>query len=132
MRHATFTVNWSDLKTRQLLRKLRTPGAIDDDSTAQLLTSATRAQSPRAAIELIVRRALRPYPTIYATVVRRIDLDYEPLVEVISDMGFSQRSIYRYRAAAMRAITHEIGTVLSAPSPAARRPANRRWSVAWR
>lgn len=132
MRHATFTVNWSDLKTRQLLRKLRTPGAIDDDRTAQLLTSATRAQSPRAAVELIVQRALRPYPSIYATVVRRIDLDDEPLVDVIADMGFSQRSIYRYRAAAMRAITHEIGTALSAPSPATRRCANRRWTVAWR
>ena len=130
MRHTTFIVNWSDLKTRQILRKLRIPGAIDDDRTAQLLMSATRAQSPRAAVELIVQRALRPYPAIYATVVARIDLDGDPLVDVTSDLGFSQRSVYRYRATAMRAITHEIGAALSAPAP--RRCANRRWSVAWR
>ena len=67
-------MNWSELKTRQLLRKLHAPGAIDEDPTALLLVAALSARSPRTAVELIVQRALLPYAAIYWTIVRRVDV----------------------------------------------------------
>jgi DNA-directed RNA polymerase specialized sigma24 family protein len=108
-------VRWSELATRQLLRKMHTPAAIDDDPIALALVRATNARSPRDAVRAAVDAALRPYPQIYATIVRRMDVEGEDVGTVVAELGCSARSVYRYRARAMTAIRYEIEALTREP-----------------
>jgi DNA-directed RNA polymerase specialized sigma24 family protein len=113
-------VRWSELATRQLLRKLHTPAAIDGDPMAAAITAATRIASPREAVQHVVERALQPYPEVYRTVVRRMDVEGADTSALIEELGCSARSVYRYRAHAMKAIRREIEE-LTRPSHAPQR-----------
>ena len=104
-------MRWSELATRQLLRKMHTPAAIDDDPIALALAGASGVHSPREAVRSAVDSALRPYPPIYATIVRRMDADGEDVGSLVAELGCSARSIYRYRARAMTAIRYEIEAI---------------------
>ena len=104
-------MRWSELATRQLLRKMHTPAAIDDDPIALALSGATGVRSPREAVRSAVESALRPYPSIYATIVRRMDVEGEDVGTLVGELGCSARSIYRYRARAMTAIRYEIEAI---------------------
>ena len=107
-------MRWSELATRQLLRKLHTPAAIDDDPIALALAQASGARSPREAVRAAVDSALRPYPAIYATIVRRMDVEGEDVGTLVAELGCSARSVYRYRARAMTAIRYEVEAITRA------------------
>ena len=104
-------MEWGNRRVRQLLRKLRTPGAIQDDELARTLCRLTGAPSVRDAVLLLADRALSGYPPVYATIVRRVDLDGESSQAVAGEIHLSQRSFFRYRGAAISAVAAEIDAV---------------------
>jgi tetratricopeptide (TPR) repeat protein len=109
-------MEWGFRRVRQLLRRLRTPGAIQDDDLARALCSLTGSASVRDAVLLLAERALRDYPPVYWTIVRRVDVDGESSQAVADEIHLSERSFFRYRAAAIAAVAGEIDTVTrSAP-----------------
>ncbi|MDP9107035.1 MAG: hypothetical protein M3N49_14025, partial [Candidatus Eremiobacteraeota bacterium] len=92
------------------------PGAIQDDELALTLCRLTGAGSVRDAVLLLAERALRVYPPVYWTIVRRVDVDGESSQAVADEIHLSERSFYRYRAAAIAAVAAEIAAVTrSAP-----------------
>jgi tetratricopeptide (TPR) repeat protein len=101
-------MEWGNRRVRQLLRKLRTPGAIQDDELGQTLCRLTGAPSVRDAVLLLADRALSGYPAVYATIVRRVDVDGESSQAVADEIHLSQRSFFRYRGAAVAAVAAEI------------------------
>jgi tetratricopeptide (TPR) repeat protein len=112
-------VEWGHRRARQLLRRLRTPGTIRDDDEVIALQRATRTTSLRDAIRCIAERALGAYPGLYATIVRRVDVEGESCKIVMDELHLSERSFYRYRSAAIGAIETEITSALQTPLPGA-------------
>ena len=110
-------MEWGYRRIRQLLRKLRTPGAMQDDELALTLCRLTGAGSVRDAVLLLAERALRVYPPVYWTIVRRVDVDGESSASVAGEIHLSERSFYRYRAAAIAAVAAEIDAVTRAGPP---------------
>ncbi len=110
-------MEWGFRRVRQLLRKLRTPGAIQDDELARALCSLTASASVRDAVLLLAERALRAYPPVYWTIVRRVDVDGESSQAVADEIHLSERSFFRYRAAAIAAIAAEIDSVTRTAPP---------------
>jgi len=110
-------MEWGNRRVRQLLRKLRTPGAIQDDELARTLCRLTGAPSIRDAVLLLADRALSGYPAVYATIVRRVDVDGESSQVVADEIHLSQRSFFRYRGAAIAAVSAEIDAVTRAAPP---------------
>jgi len=110
-------MEWGYRRVRQLLRKLRTPGAIQDDELALTLCRLTGTGSGRDAVLLLAERALRVYPPVYWTIVRRVDVDGENSASVADEIHLSERSFYRYRAAAIAAVAAEIDAVTRAAPP---------------
>ena len=110
-------MEWGNRRVRQLLRKLRTPGAIQDDELARTLCRLTGAPSIRDAVLLLADRALSVYPPVYATIVRRVDVDGESSQAVAEEIHLSQRSFFRYRGAAIAAVAAEIDTVARSAPP---------------
>jgi tetratricopeptide (TPR) repeat protein len=110
-------MEWGYRRVRQLLRKLRTPGAIQDDELARALCSLTGAPSVRDAVLLLAERALRGYPPVYWTIVRRVDVEGESSQSVAGEIHLSERSFFRYRAAAIAAVAAEIETVTRSAPP---------------
>ena len=104
-------MEWGYRRVRQLLRKLRTPGAIQEDELAVTLCRLTGAGSVRDAVLLLAERALRVYPPVYWTIVRRVDVEGESSAAVADEIHLSERSFYRYRAAAIAAVAAEIDAV---------------------
>lgn len=107
-------MEWGYRRVRQLLRKLRTPGAIQDDELARAVCSLTGSPSVRDAVLLLAERALRAYPPVYWTIVRRVDVDGESSQAVADEIHLSERSFFRYRAAAIAAVAAEIEAVTRA------------------
>src|ERR1700736_3016027 len=110
-------MEWGYRRVRQLLRKLRMPGAIQDDELALTLCRLTGAGSVRDAVLLLAERALRVYPPVYWTIVRRVDVDGESSQAVADEIHLSERSFYRYRAAAIAAVAAEIDAVTRSAPP---------------
>jgi tetratricopeptide (TPR) repeat protein len=110
-------MEWGYRRVRQLLRKLRMPGAIQDDELALTLCRLTGAGSVRDAVLLLAERALSVYPPVYWTIVRRVDVDGESSAVVADEIHLSERSFYRYRAAAIAAVAAEIDAVTRAAPP---------------
>jgi tetratricopeptide (TPR) repeat protein len=110
-------MEWGYRRVRQLLRKLRTPGAIQDDELAMTLCRLTGSASVREAVLLLAERALRVYPPVYWTIVRRVDVDGESSQAVADEIHLSERSFYRYRAAAIAAVAAEIDAVTRSAPP---------------
>jgi tetratricopeptide (TPR) repeat protein len=110
-------MEWGYRRVRQLLRKLRTPGAIQDDELARTLCSLTGAPSVRDAVLLLAERALRAYPPVYWTIVRRVDVEGESSQAVSDEIHLSERSFFRYRAAAIAAVAAEIEAVTRSSAP---------------
>lgn len=110
-------MEWGFRRVRQLLRKLRTPGAIQDDELALALCRLTGMASVRDAVLLLAERALKAYPPVYWTIVRRVDVDGESSQTVADEIHLSERSFYRYRSAAIAAIAAEIDAVTRSASP---------------
>src|ERR1700681_1605296 len=110
-------MEWGNRRVRQLLRKLRTPGAIQDDELARTLCRLTGAPSIRDAVLLLADRALHAYPPVYATIVRRVDVDGESSQAVADEIHLSQRSFFRYRGAAIAAVATEIDAIARAAPP---------------
>ena len=108
-------MEWGHRRARQLLRRLRTPGTIRDDDEVIALQRATGTASLREAIRCIAERALGAYPALYATIVRRVDVEGESCKIVMDELHLSERSFYRYRSAAIAAIETEITSALQAP-----------------
>ena len=104
-------MEWGNRRVRQLLRKLRTPGAIQDDELGRTLCRLTGAPSIRDAVLLLADKALSDYPPVYATIVRRVDVDGESSQAVAGEIHLSQRSFFRYRGAAIAAVAAEIDAV---------------------
>jgi tetratricopeptide (TPR) repeat protein len=109
-------MEWGHRRVRQLLRKLRTPGEIHRDELAMALQRLTGAPSARAAVLTVAERALRSYPPIYWTVVRRADVEGEATQTIAEEIHLSDRSFFRYRSAAISAIAAEIDTVTRSAS----------------
>src|ERR1700736_4792195 len=101
-------MEWGNRRVRPLLRKLRTPRAIQDDELGQTLCRLTGAASIRDAVLLLANKALGDYPPVYATIVRRVDVDGESSQAVADEIHLSQRSFFRYRGAAISAVAAEI------------------------
>jgi len=110
-------MEWGYRRVRQLLRKLRMPGAIQDDELALTLCRLTGAGSVRDAVLMVAERALSVYPPVYWTIVRRVDVDGESSASVADEIHLSERSFYRYRAAAIAAVAAEIDAVTRAAPP---------------
>ena len=110
-------MEWGYRRVRQLLRKLRTPGAIQDDELAMALCRLTGAPSVRDAVLTLAERALRDYPPVYWTIVRRVDVDGESSQIVADETHLSERSFFRYRAAAVAAVAAEIDAVTRTTPP---------------
>jgi tetratricopeptide (TPR) repeat protein len=110
-------MEWGYRRVRQLLRKLRTPGAIQDDGLARALCSLTGSPSVRDAVLLLAERALRDFPPVYWTIVRRVDVEGESSHTVAAQIHVSERSFFRYRAAAIAAIAAEIDAVTRSAPP---------------
>ncbi len=110
-------MEWGYRRVRQLLRKLRTPGAIQDDELARALCSLTGAPSVRDAVLLLAERALAAFPPVYWTIVRRVDVEGESSQAVADEIHLSERSFFRYRAAAIAAVAAEIETVTRSAPP---------------
>jgi tetratricopeptide (TPR) repeat protein len=110
-------MEWGNRRVRQLLRKLRTPGAIQDDELARTLCRLTGVPSVRDAVLLLADRALSGYPPVYATIVRRVDVDGESSQAVADEIHLSQRSFFRYRGAAIAAVAAEIEAVTRTAPP---------------
>src|ERR1700736_4833278 len=110
-------MEWGYRRVRQLLRKLRMPGAIQDDELALTLCRLTGAGSVRDAVLLLAERALRVYPPVYWTIVRRVDVDGESSQVVADETHLSERSFFRYRAAAIAAVSAEIDAVTRSSPP---------------
>jgi tetratricopeptide (TPR) repeat protein len=110
-------MEWGYRRVRQLLRKLRTPGAIQDDELARALCSLTGAPSIRDAVLLLAEKALRDFPAVYWTIVRRVDVDGESSQSVAEEIHLSERSFFRYRAAAIAAVAAEIDHVTRSAPP---------------
>ncbi len=110
-------MEWGYRRVRQLLRKLRMPGAIQDDELALTLRRLTGEGSVRDAVLLLAERALRVYPPVYWTIVRRVDVDGESSQAVADEIHLSERSFYRYRAAAIAAVAAEIDAVTRTAPP---------------
>ncbi|HEY0614021.1 MAG TPA: hypothetical protein VGC96_05245 [Candidatus Elarobacter sp.] len=110
-------MEWGYRRVRQLLRKLRTPGAIQDDELARTLCSLTGAPSVREAVLMLAEKALRGYPPVYWTIVRRVDVDGESSQAVAGEIHLSERSFFRYRAAAIAAVAAEIDSVTRSAPP---------------
>ena len=84
-------MEWGYRRIRQMLRKLRTPGAIEDDELARALFSLTGAPSVRDAVLRVAERALRNFPPVYWTIVRRVDVEGEGSHEVADEIHLSER-----------------------------------------
>jgi tetratricopeptide (TPR) repeat protein len=112
-------MEWGYRRIRQLLRKLRTPGAIEDDQLARALFRLTGAPSPRDAVLRIAERALTKFPAVYWTIVRRVDVDGESSQDVAAEIHLSERSFFRYRASAIAAVAMEVdaATRMMPPRP---------------
>ena len=110
-------MEWGYRRVRQLLRKLRLPGAIQDDELAVTLCRLTGAVSVRDAVLVLAERALSVYPPVYWTIVRRVDVDGESSTAVAAEIHLSERSFYRYRAAAIAAVAGEIDAVTRSAPP---------------
>ncbi|MDB5070479.1 MAG: transcriptional regulator, CadC [Candidatus Eremiobacteraeota bacterium] len=110
-------MEWGYRRVRQLLRKLRTPGAIQDDELARALCTLTASASVRDAVLLLAERALRGFPPVYWTIVRRVDVDGESSQAVADEIHLSERSFFRYRAAAIAAVAAEIDAVTRSAPP---------------
>ena len=110
-------MEWGYRRVRQLLRKLRTPGAIQDDELAMALCRLTGAPSVRDAVLMLAERALRDFPPVYWTIVRRVDVDGESSQVVADETHLSERSFFRYRAAAVAAVAAEIDAVTRLSPP---------------
>src|SRR5665213_957069 len=61
-------MEWGNRPVRQLLRKLRTPGAIQEDELARTLRRLTGAPSVRDAVLMLTNRALNGYPAVAAEI----------------------------------------------------------------
>jgi tetratricopeptide (TPR) repeat protein len=107
-------MHWGHRRVRQLLRKLRTPGDIHRDELALALQRLTGARSPRDAVLAVAERALRSYPPVYWTVVRRADVEGESTRAIAEEIHLADRSFFRYRSAAISAIAAEIDIVTRA------------------
>src|ERR1700737_1717610 len=110
-------MEWGYRRVRQLLRKLRTPGAIQDDELAMALCRLTGAPSVRDAVLMLAERALRDFPPVYWTIVRRVDVDGESSQAVADEIHLSERSFFRYRASAIAAVAAEIEAVTRSAPP---------------
>ncbi len=104
-------MEWGQRRVRQLLRKLRTPGDIHRDEVALALQRLTGARTAREAVLAVAERALRAYPPVYWTVVRRADVEGESTRAIAEEIHVSDRSFFRYRSAAISAIAAEIDTI---------------------
>jgi tetratricopeptide (TPR) repeat protein len=112
-------VEWGHRRARQLLRRLRTPGIGRDDEQDVALLHATGAATLREAIHRLADRALGAYPPLYATIVRRVDVEGQSCKIVMDELHLSERSFYRYRSAAIAAIDAELAKALREPAHAA-------------
>ncbi|MBV9409872.1 MAG: hypothetical protein JO164_13680 [Candidatus Eremiobacteraeota bacterium] len=111
-------MEWGYRRVRQLLRKLRTPGGLADDELGLTLHRLTGAASARDAVMLLAERALTTFPAVYWTIVRRVDVEGESSQAVATEIHLSERSFFRYRAAAIAAIAAEFDAVTRTAPPA--------------
>ncbi|HEV3087394.1 MAG TPA: hypothetical protein VGX96_09245 [Candidatus Elarobacter sp.] len=81
------------------------------------LCRLTGATSIRDAVLTVAERALRDYPPIYWTIVRRVDVEGESSQAVADETHLSERSFFRYRAAAVAAVAAEIDAVTRTTPP---------------
>jgi tetratricopeptide (TPR) repeat protein len=110
-------VEWGHRRIRQLLRKLAAPGDVGADELAQSLRRVSGAASAREAVLSVAERALAGYPEVYATIVRRVDVEGESAKAVAHQLHLSERTFFRYRGAAITAIANEIETVAGTGAP---------------
>jgi DNA-directed RNA polymerase specialized sigma24 family protein len=88
-------VPWGELSTRQVLRQLRTPSGSDDEPIARALAAATGIADPLKALQLVVEQSLRPFPSHFWTIVRRIDFEGAKAEAVAEEINCSVRSVFR-------------------------------------
>ncbi|HEY4440930.1 MAG TPA: hypothetical protein VGN14_10755 [Candidatus Elarobacter sp.] len=106
-------MGWGHRRVRQLLRKLAVPGDLRGDDLAEAVWRSSGGESPRAAVLDVVDRALSSYPAIYATIVRRVDVDGEPALGVARRLQLSERTFFRYRGTAVGAVAAALDVALN-------------------
>ena len=99
--------------TRQLLRKIRRPGALEKDPLARAIRDSLNCTSVGEALELAIDRALHGKDTRLATIVRRCDVEGELTHAVAHEMHFSPRQFFRYRGEAIEAVAVELMRLVS-------------------
>jgi tetratricopeptide (TPR) repeat protein len=110
-------MEWGYRRVRQLLRKLRTPGVLEEDELGRALASLAGTASVRDAILRAAERALTGYPPVYWQIVRSIDVEGETSDAVAAATHLSPRTFFRYRAAAIAAVAAEIEQITRGAQP---------------
>ena len=96
------------LATRNLLRKLRIPGAIETDPIADALRCRLGAASAAEAVLRTAEMTLRPFAPSYWAIVSRADVAGENLNSVSVNLFLSMRTVCRQRRLAIDAIGQRI------------------------
>jgi tetratricopeptide (TPR) repeat protein len=98
----------SSVQVRRLLRGIRTPHSLHDDSLANELAVATGAASPREAVLALLERALHDYDPRCRQLVELCDVRGEPGKVAADELHLSERSFYRMRALVVAALERTI------------------------
>jgi tetratricopeptide (TPR) repeat protein len=99
-------------QVRQLLRKLHSPGALDDDPLAAQLCDAMRTNDRHEALLAIVDAALRPYDPVFGKIIKAVDTEGKVVKGVADDLHLSYRTLHRHRSTAIAAISKAIERAL--------------------
>ncbi len=91
-------------RMRDLLRQLHDPRAADEHAPAGLLSNGADRRGYRGALVDFIETTLRDYDPRYREIVIRTDVEGKPGKQVAHELALAQRTYYRLRAVAMRAL----------------------------
>jgi hypothetical protein len=94
----------TDGRMRELFRGLRNPQAAERDALTASLLDGPDHDGLRAALLAFVETTLRDYDPRYRDIVVRADIEGKPGKQVAHELALAQRTYYRLRAVAMRAL----------------------------
>lgn len=107
----------SSRDVRRLLRKLRSPSALERDAIAAKIRQALRRGSAHDAVLELVDDVLRHAPPIYRRILTRVDIEGAPASEVAAELDLSYRTLHRYRSTVVAAVADLLQRRLGARAP---------------
>lgn len=95
-------------RMRELFRRLRSPQVAERDALTVSLLDGPGHADLRAALLTFVETTLRDYDSRYRDIVVRADIEGKPGKQIAHELALAQRTYYRLRAVAMRALDHAL------------------------